>query len=156
VILNCVRYDATETRTISKLSVNGIFFGYVLEDAMRPIKIPKLTAIPYGRYRVSLNPSKRFGRRMPLLLQVPNFDGVRIHAGNTDADTEGCLLVGMNRQGPDAIGDSRRAFDSLFARMLDADSHGEEIWISIEKGQLQADPERPVSAVKNRLIKETP
>jgi len=67
---------------------------------------------------------------MPLLLDVPNFEGIRIHSGNTEADTEGCILVGFNRA-PDFVGNSKMAFDVLFARISEAISRKEEIKIGI-------------------------
>lgn len=114
--LEIQRYDCTPMRTIGKLSIDGLFFCYTLEDAYRATKVPRQTAIPVGTYAVILNESVRFKRTMPLLQNVPGFDGIRIHAGNGPADTAGCILVGFNRQ-DNTITGSRRAFDSLMARM---------------------------------------
>lgn len=115
--------------TIGELHIDGQFECFTLEDAVRPVKIKGLTAIPTGSYEVIINFSARFKRPLPLLLNVPNFDGVRIHAGNTDADTEGCLLVGQT-QAADFIGKSRPAFDALFAKLQAAATH-EKIFIEI-------------------------
>lgn len=82
--------------TIGKLYVDGRYFADTLEDAVREVKIPGKTAIPAGTYAVVYNMSKRFKKMMPLLLNVPGFEGVRIHAGNTAGDTDGCILVGKN------------------------------------------------------------
>lgn len=88
-----------ETHTIGKLYVNGHFYCDTLEDRVRNgEKVPNETAIPAGRYRVKLTHSPKFNRLLPLLLDVPNFSAVRIHAGNTAADTAGCVLVGENRE----------------------------------------------------------
>jgi len=85
------------------------------------------TAIPVGTYQIIITPSKRFGRLLPLLVSVPDFDGIRIHPGNKAEDTEGCILVGKTRSS-DFIGRSREAFDELFIRMVDcADSCSIEI-----------------------------
>jgi hypothetical protein len=81
---------------------------------------------------VVINWSARFQKPLPLLLNVPNFSGARIHSGNTDADTEGCVLVGRVR-GRDFIGESRKAFAALFAKMKKA-AASEKIWITINEG----------------------
>jgi hypothetical protein len=96
------------------------------------VKIPKQTAIPRGKYRVHLTMSARFKRVLPLLVDVPGFTGVRIHAGNTPEDTEGCILIGlMFSEKSGTIMDSQRAVLDLLFQLHPADSHGEEIWITI-------------------------
>lgn len=124
--------------TIGALRVNGTFECYTLQDAVRekagvPVaewKIKDKTAIPSGTYPVILNNSKRFKREMPLLVNVPGFDGVRIHSGNTDENTEGCILVGMD-MGEERIGKSRIAFDLLFSKLLAAKLANEPIEIEV-------------------------
>lgn len=83
--------------TIGKLYIGGEYFCDTLEDAVRPEKIKNETAIPAGTYDVILNMSNRFKKILPLLLKVPNYEGVRIHSGNTKEDTSGCILVGENK-----------------------------------------------------------
>jgi len=100
--------------TLGKLSIDGQHFCYTVEDAVRPVKIAGVTAIPYGVYKVVLTLSNRFKKVMPLLLDVPGFEGVRIHAGNTAADTEGCLIVGFERWEKGVLR-SRSAFEGLMA-----------------------------------------
>lgn len=125
----------SQKSTISKVAINGVFFGYCIEDPVRPVKKPGETAIPYGFYPVIINHSERFKRDMPLLLNVPNFQGVRIHAGNTAEQTEGCLLVGFDR-GNNVIGRSKAAFDALFERIKLALDSGDKVYCSIERGTL--------------------
>ena len=114
--LEVKRTDFTDNSTIGELSVNGHFECYTLEDKVRPVKIAGKTAIRAGRYEVIINFSQRFGRLLPLLLNVPNFEGVRIHPGNVAANTEGCILVGEEKS-QDFVGQSRAAFDRLFAKL---------------------------------------
>lgn len=110
------RLYKTDTSTIGELLIDGVFECYTLEDVEREVKVKSETAIPKGTYKVIINQSNRFKRLLPLLLNVPNFEGVRIHSGNSNHDTEGCILVGQTR-GKDYIGKSRKAFDKLFKKM---------------------------------------
>ena len=82
-----------------KVDENGKreFLCYTLEDAERPVKIKGETAIPTGTYTVIVTMSPRFKKELPLIMNVPNFSGVRFHGGNTEQDTEGCPLLGMVR-----------------------------------------------------------
>lgn len=112
----------TGKSTIGELYVDGVFQCVVLEDCYRPPPEPKVygeTCIPCGTYEVRITHSPRFGRDLPLLIGVPGFEGVRIHPGNTAADTEGCLLPGLLR-GADQVFDSRLAFNALFAKLMRA------------------------------------
>ena len=113
------RLHRTENSTIGELTIDGKFECYTLEDKERDVKIKGETAIPKGMYKVIINQSNRFKKLLPLLINVPNFEGVRIHPGNSNHDTEGCILVGMNRS-VDYITKSRKAFDSLFKKMQKA------------------------------------
>ena len=119
--LTLKRLHKTDTSTIGELLIDGIFECYTLEDVERPVKIKAETAIPKGTYNVIINMSNRFKRLMPLLLKVPNFEGVRIHAGNTNHDTEGCILVGQTRN-KNFIGQSRKAYEKLFKKMQAAEN----------------------------------
>lgn len=112
----------TERSTIGEMYVDGAFQCVVLEDRYRPPPEPKVygeTCIPCGTYEVRITHSPRFGRDLPLLIGVPGFEGVRIHPGNTPADTEGCLLPGLRRDA-DQVFDSRIAFDALIAKLMRA------------------------------------
>lgn len=116
MIIKIKRIYRSENSTIGEMTVDGKWECYTLEDKEREIKIKSETAIPKGTYKVIINQSNRFKKLLPLLLNVPNFEGVRIHPGNSNHDTEGCILVGRTRS-KDFIGQSRKAFESLFAKM---------------------------------------
>ena len=86
-----------ESYTIGKMYLNGEYFCDTLEDAIRPVKIPNETAIPAGTYKVILSYSNRFKRILPEILNVPHFLGIRIHRGNTEQDSAGCIILGENK-----------------------------------------------------------
>lgn len=119
--------------TIGRLSIDGKYFCDTLEDTVRAlgVKVRGKTAVPAGRYRVVLSESPRFKRILPLLVDVPNFEGVRIHPGNTAEDTEGCLLVGFNQVKGKVVA-SRATFQKLFEKLWAADQAGEEICLEIK------------------------
>jgi len=131
--LKLVRKEFTPISTIGDLLIDDKFFCFTLEDEVREfVKIPKRTAIPYGRYQVITNYSTRFKRAMPLFLNVPNFEGVRIHAGNTSEDTDGCILLGMNKK-TDFVVESRLAFTKFF-QILQSKLKEGNVFITIEAG----------------------
>jgi hypothetical protein len=132
--LELVRDQCRATCTLGRLLVDGVFNCYILEDVVRPAgqKVYGQTAIPAGTYGVAITPSPRFKRMLPLLMAVPNFEGVRIHPGNTAADTEGCLLPGTRILG-DTVINSRVAFEALFALLVAAKARGESITIEIRE-----------------------
>jgi hypothetical protein len=105
--LKLIRKNFTEQSTIGELSVDGAFECFTLEDKVRPVKIKGETAIPAGTYEVAVTFSNKFQKFLPLLLDVPNFDGIRIHTGNTPKDTPDCILVGQGN-GVDSISNRRR------------------------------------------------
>ena len=122
--------------TISPLFVDGAEECFILEDVDRKLednpdgKIHGKTAIPRGTYNIAITPSARFGRDLPLLEAVPGFSGIRIHAGNTSADTEGCLLPGRTCTDR-TVGESRAAFNQLFGKIKDALDSGDTVSIEI-------------------------
>lgn len=141
------------TYTIGRLSVDGEYFCNTLEDRDRglkqtdspgTIKIRKVygeTAIPKGTYRVAMETvspkyaaidwyKKLNSGRMPRLVNVPGFEGILIHPGNTALDTYGCILVGKNTKAGQ-LTDSRSTFAELYKRMKAAHDRGERIYIEI-------------------------
>jgi hypothetical protein len=132
--LKLIRKRLCEHSTLGELSIDGKFECFSLEDKVRPPgeKVPGETAIPAGTYKVVIDKSDRFKRLMPHLLGVPMFTGVRIHSGNTDEDTEGCILVGSTIVNDDFVGNSKVTFDQLFIKLKSTFDLGEEIQISIE------------------------
>ena len=115
--LKLIRETFTEKSTIGSLYVNGIFFCYTLEDKDRKLEAGGVkeyakTAIPRGKYKVINSFSNRFKKYLPELVNVPQFAGIRIHAGNTADHSEGCILVGSTKA-VDFIGNSKVTFDKL-------------------------------------------
>ena len=104
-----VRFHKKEKYTIGKMYLDGKYFCDTLEDTdrnisqstpldtVKKVKLPNNTAIPTGTYKVIVNVSPKFKRLLPRLLNVPGFDGVLIHRGNTDKDTSGRILIGENK-----------------------------------------------------------
>ena len=130
--IKVIRKEFTDKSTIGELHINDVFECYTLEDRYRPdgTKVPHETCIPMGTYPVVIDFSNRFQRKMPHILNVPKFDGIRIHSGNKADDTEGCILVGQTKS-TDFIGGSRLAFAALFPKMLAAATRSEPITIEI-------------------------
>lgn len=133
--LKLLRKYCKQAYTIGHLYIDGKYFCDTLEDTVRDLvterKVKGSTAIPAGRYKVVLNWSPRFGRPLPLLLDVPDFDGIRIHTGNTAEDTEGCILVGRNKL-PGTVTESKATMAALMHLLTSANNKREEIWITIE------------------------
>ena len=107
--LTLKRIALRPTYTIGKLYIDDNYFCDKLEDAVRDLnkdgkfdngekKIKGKTAIPYGTYEIKWTYSPRFKKYTPQLMNVPSFEGIRIHAGNSSKDTEGCLLLGENKK----------------------------------------------------------
>ncbi len=136
--LTLKRDPTTPEGTFGKLSIDGVYACETLEDEVREVegqsvkewKMAGETAIPRGRYRVIITWSPRFKRELPLLIDVPGFEGIRIHAGNTELDTEGCILVGSERGGS-TLQKSRVALSELMGDIDEALRNGEECWIEV-------------------------
>ena len=133
--IELVRFLLNPGCTVGDLLVNGVHECWTLEDVVRApgVKVFGKTAIPYGTYPVGITFSNRFQRDLPLLVGVPAFEGIRIHPGNTAADTEGGILPGT-RYTSDSVTNSRLAFNSLMPKIRDALRRGEKVTITIKQG----------------------
>lgn len=98
-LLEVFRQDYDDDRTRGGLTIDGVKFCYTLEDTVRPpgVKVYGETAIPAGAYRVVLRYSPKFGRVLPMILDVEGFEYVLFHGGNRPEDTEGCILVAFHK-----------------------------------------------------------
>lgn len=147
MVLSIIRQPSAKGATLSTWYIEGQKVCVGIEDVVRgpaEAKVYGKTAIPAGTYRVVVTMSNRFKRRLPLLRNVPGGTirfganliddcGVRIHPGNTAADTEGCLLPG-SAFGADgaSVSASRVAFDRLFLRIETAIANGEPVTLTIK------------------------
>ena len=104
---------------LGELSIDGKFFCYTLEDKIRDVKIKHETAIPAGTYKVLLTLSQRFKTILPILLNVPGFEGIRIHSGNTIASSSGCVIVGSAIKGETLL-HSKTTLQQLLLKMKTA------------------------------------
>lgn len=127
------RRTKNQTSTMGELTANDnvMKLGFTLEDAIRPIKVWGKTAIPEGRYKVTVTMSNRFKKRMPLLHDVPEFSGVRIHGGNTHHDTHGCPLLGANTNWNDRVWNCKHVNRNLIDLLDEKISEGFECYITI-------------------------
>ena len=132
--LRVIREPSTAAATLGILLIDGVFTCWTLEDVVREVKIPGETAIPAGRYDVRLSFSQRFQKTLPELLAVPGFAAIRVHAGNTQADTAGCVLVGRKR-GNSVVLESKLALIEVMEHLRRATTAGDSITISIEDAQ---------------------
>jgi hypothetical protein len=125
------REPSNEVCTMGKLYIDDEYFCETLEDPVRDKKIWGRTAIPAGRYRLRITQSARFKAPLPILVNVPNFVGVRIHAGNWARDTEGCILVGMER-GKDRLMMSKAALSKLLIKISRAIDANQLVYITVQ------------------------
>lgn len=126
------RSKSSNESTIGEITLDGKHVCYSIEDVVRPKgnKVFGKTAINAGRYEVAVTYSNRFKQQMPLLLDVPGFEGVRIHWGNYAKDTEGCILVGKGKA-TDMITDSRVTYAEVF-KLIQAACKKGKVFITIK------------------------
>ena len=128
------RIALRSTYTIGKLYIDDAYFCDTLEDTVRDTnksgkfdngeqKVKGKTAIPYGTYEIKWTYSPRFKKYTPQLMNVPSFEGIRVHAGNTSADTEGCLILGENKQVGKVL-NSRATINKFYQIIKEACSNG--------------------------------
>ena len=138
-----LRDTLAEGWTMGALLLDGKHFCWTLEDSMREIvtdsgwlwrhdlKVPAETAIPAGTYEVSVNWSNKFKRRMPLIMAVPSFEGIRFHGGSNVDHSEGCPLMGRHRnQREGLLWDSGGLTDALTERIDSATRRG-KVWCEV-------------------------
>lgn len=132
--LTLKRIALRPTYTIGKLYIDDVYFCDTIEDIVRDLnkngkfdngekKVHSKTAIPYGIYEIKWTYSPRFKKYTPQLMNVPSFEGIRIHAGNTSADTEGCLILGKNKQVGKVL-NSRATINKFYPIIKNACSNG--------------------------------
>lgn len=127
--LTLVRIANRPTYCIGKLYIDGVYFSDVIEDTDRGLKdemseeeilkrkVKGETAIPSGIYPVTITYSPKYRKNMPLISNVKGYSGIRIHSGNTSKDTEGCLIVGKNKEVGKVL-ESRITYNALYKRLV--------------------------------------
>ena len=131
--IRIVRQHLKENYTIGKLYADNVYICDTLEDKVRSygVKVAGETAIPYGKYLSGLTFSTRFQKYLPEIFDVPHFTGVRIHAGNTAADTEGCILVGKNKEVGKVL-ESQKTMEKIMQLYKQAQDKDEPVEVSIQ------------------------
>ena len=130
-----LKRDGIDSPNYGEMFADGLLLGQTLEDKDCHLedggeKLYGESAIPRGRYRVTLSYSNRFKRVMPEVHDVPGFSGVRIHGGNDEVDTLGCPLLGRIRTAT-GIADCRRANEHLIDLLEYAAERNEEVWLVV-------------------------
>jgi hypothetical protein len=134
--LKLLRFDSGTNDTLGILFMDGKFTGFTLEDEYREVKVMNETRVPAGTYEIKYTYSPKYKKFMLELMNVPNFSGIRIHPGNTEQDTSGCILVGNvcrhNPFGDSRIEDSRIAYDRIASLIINALGRKENVNIIIK------------------------
>tara|TARA_R100000734_G_C3319284_1_gene114957 strand:- start:9033 stop:9515 length:483 start_codon:yes stop_codon:yes gene_type:complete len=138
-------HDSTNGMLLQKTSIGYDFLCYTLEDEERVVKVKHETMIPYGRYEIKLRREggfhNKYSKRFPdihdgmlHITNVPNFEYILIHCGNTDEHTSGCLLVGDSQENNSLItggfiGKSTQAYKRIYKPICEALQKKEEVFI---------------------------
>lgn len=145
MLLKTTIIQETHVVTISMLEIDGVFFGFILEDGFRETKVPGETRIPGGRYKILprtegkfyTNYRRRFNHRfVPHLQDVPGFTFILMHIGNGPDDSRGCLLVGRQwtyAGNSHSVGNSTETYQKLYQTLEAAFNRNEEVWIEIDR-----------------------
>ncbi|MCA0235441.1 MAG: DUF5675 family protein [Bacteroidetes bacterium] len=145
MLLKTTIIHETHVATVSILEIDGVFFGFILEDGFRENKVPGETRIPGGRYRILPRTEGKFytkyksrfkHRFVPHLQDVPGFTFILMHIGNGPDDSRGCLLVGRQwiyTGNSHCIGNSSEAYQRLYETIEGALLRKEEVWIVVDR-----------------------
>lgn len=148
--LELQRVGFEKFRTIGRMMIDGQFFCFTLEPVFK--KAGKPRAIPTGTYTVELYPSERFKAERPLLMSVPDFEGIMIHEGNTEQDTHGCILVGYPYT--DKLLNSRKTLTTLISRLKAEKKQTVQIVVS-GRPKNPADEPKPSGGYESKQLEET-
>jgi hypothetical protein len=136
------RFEFGKDYTLSRVYLDGKFECYAIEDEIREVKVKGETAVPYGKYEVGMRYSPKFtprtGHDMIWVKNVPNFQWILIHTGNTEKDTDGCLIVGTKvgyLNGVRAVLASKIAYDKFYPQVLAAMDAGQKVTIEYVKAE---------------------
>ncbi len=154
--IDLIRYSMASHSSLGMMLINGAFACYTLEDKAREVKVMGETCIPAGCYRMDLRTeggqNQKYLKKFPdvhkgmlHLRDVPNFNYIHLHIGNTIGDTDGCILLGDKANNntiiAGTISDSTNAYKRIYPRIAKAIADGkEEVWITIADGVPHASP----------------
>ena len=131
------------TYTIGRLYIDNEYFcdtledkdrgltSYMSEEEIKSLKVYSETAIPTGTYKIEVTFSRRFKKKMPVLIGVKGFSGIRIHSGNDETHTSGCILCGFNKEKGKVV-NSKVVTSKVYALIENAINNNNEVAITIE------------------------
>lgn len=143
--LSVDRFGDLPSATLGAFSLDGEFSCFTLEDEHRDVKVPGETRIPAGTYKVELQRAGKLHEKylgkfpgehqgMLTLQSVPGFTGVMIHIGNTEAHTEGCILLGDVAMASGELASSTQAYRRIYTKVVQAMARGEAVTIEVRNG----------------------